>query len=107
MTESLEFQINGMTCGGCSNRVKKVLEQNLINNNNTINDTKVAVVLDFSIINLVFIINIRCNKIINTNNKIIIIITEIEVLEVKPTQIIIMLSFLVIIITKITITMEE
>ena len=28
MTESLEFQINGMTCGGCSGRVK-VLEMNL------------------------------------------------------------------------------
>ena len=29
MTESLEFQINGMTCGGCSSRVKGVLEMNL------------------------------------------------------------------------------
>ena len=29
MTESLEFQINGMTCGGCSGRVKGVLEMNL------------------------------------------------------------------------------
>ena len=29
MTESLEFQINGMTCGGCSGRVKGVLEKNL------------------------------------------------------------------------------
>ena len=29
MTESLEFQINGMTCGGCSGRVKSVLEMNL------------------------------------------------------------------------------
>tara|TARA_B100002019_G_C21112302_1_gene519039 strand:- start:370 stop:591 length:222 start_codon:yes stop_codon:yes gene_type:complete len=29
MTESIEFQINGMTCGGCSGRVKGVLEMNL------------------------------------------------------------------------------
>ena len=29
MTESLEFQINGMTCGGCSGRVTGVLEMNL------------------------------------------------------------------------------
>ena len=29
MTESLEFQIDGMTCGGCSGRVKGVLEMNL------------------------------------------------------------------------------
>ena len=29
MTESLEFQINGMTCSGCSGRVKGVLEMNL------------------------------------------------------------------------------
>ena len=29
MTESLEFQIKGMTCGGCSGRVKGVLEMNL------------------------------------------------------------------------------
>ena len=29
MTESLEFKINGMTCGGCSGRVKGVLEMNL------------------------------------------------------------------------------
>tara|TARA_B100000900_G_C19949010_1_gene460904 strand:+ start:245 stop:466 length:222 start_codon:yes stop_codon:yes gene_type:complete len=29
MSESLEFQINGMTCGGCSGRVKGVLEMNL------------------------------------------------------------------------------
>ena len=29
MTASLEFQINGMTCGGCSGRVKGVLEMNL------------------------------------------------------------------------------
>ena len=29
MTESLEFQINGMPCGGCSGRVKGVLEMNL------------------------------------------------------------------------------
>ena len=29
MTESLKFQINGMTCGGCSGRVKGVLEMNL------------------------------------------------------------------------------
>lgn len=29
MNESLEFQINGMTCGGCSGRVKGVLEMNL------------------------------------------------------------------------------
>ena len=29
MTESLEFQINGMTCGGCSGRVKGLLEMNL------------------------------------------------------------------------------
>ena len=29
MTESIEFQINGMTCGGCSGRVKGVLELNL------------------------------------------------------------------------------
>ena len=29
MAESLEFQINGMTCGGCSGRVKGVLEMNL------------------------------------------------------------------------------
>ena len=29
MTESLEFQINGMTCGGCSGRVKGALEMNL------------------------------------------------------------------------------
>ena len=29
MTEFLEFQINGMTCGGCSGRVKGVLEMNL------------------------------------------------------------------------------
>ena len=28
MTESLEFQINGMTCGGCSGRGKSVLEMN-------------------------------------------------------------------------------
>ena len=29
MPETLNFQINGMTCGGCSGRVKGVLELNL------------------------------------------------------------------------------
>ena len=29
MTETLKFQIDGMTCGGCSGRVKGVLELNL------------------------------------------------------------------------------
>ena len=29
MTETLKFQIEGMTCGGCSGRVKGVLELNL------------------------------------------------------------------------------
>ena len=29
MTETLKFQIDGMTCGGCSGRVKGVLEMNL------------------------------------------------------------------------------
>ena len=28
MTETLKFQIEGMTCGGCSGRVKGVLESN-------------------------------------------------------------------------------
>ena len=29
MSETLKFQIEGMTCGGCSGRVKNVLELNL------------------------------------------------------------------------------
>lgn len=28
MTEKLQFRIDGMTCGGCSGRVKRVLESN-------------------------------------------------------------------------------